>query len=380
MIHKRHLLATVRPFVVVAIAVATAIGVYAATGYDAGEVLGGIIDGSVGSPVAVVQSLRWSVPLLLIAVGVAVAFRAGYFNVGAQGQMYLGSIGALVVGVALDGAPRVLVVPLALMAGVLLGAVWSLIPGLLRLHFGADEVVTSLMLNFVAILLLQWVASGPLKSDAGSGQAAVSVPIAPEYRISTSTGVSPTILIVCGLVVVMVYLFSQHTRTGLEVRIVGRNAVMARWQGVNANGLGALVFAISGATAGLAGAIEVLGPAGMVRASYSPQVGFMAVVVALVGGLGVLGVLLAALFFGALRAATLYLPVVSDIPQSGIELISGLVALLITISATPTLRASWWRRKNAMQRQREKPPEPPPVLAENVSSTPTGQGTTCSDF
>ena len=119
---------------------------------------------------------------------------------------------------------------------------------------------------------------------------------------------------------------------------MGRNPVMARWQGINSTGVGLLVFAFSGGCAGLAGAAETFGPAGSLRAGFSPQVGFMAVVVALVGGLGAFGVLLAALFFGALRAASLYLPVVTDLPQSGIDLLSGVIALLITATGIPLVR------------------------------------------
>lgn len=338
---------------VVAAAIGIAIGVYAATGYDIGEVVDGIVQGSVASPEAITQSVRWAVPLLLIALGVAVSFRAGYFNVGAQGQMYLGSIGALSTGVSLEDAPSWIAVPLVLLAGVVCGALWSLLSGLLRFVFAADEVVTGLMLNFIAILFLQWVASGPLKSDAGSGQAAVSIPVPAELRISGISGVSPSILIICALVTALAFVFGRYTRTGLEVRIVGRNPVMARWQGVDDKRLGSLVFALSGATAGLAGAVEILGPAGMIRAAYSPQVGFMGIIVALVGGLGVLGILAAAAFFGAMRAATLFLPIVSDVPQSGIELISGLVALLVTVSAIPISIAkipAWLARRRRWMR------------------------------
>jgi simple sugar transport system permease protein len=335
--------ALVRPLLVVGASVSLLLVVYAVLGYDVGTVVGGIVDGSVGSGVAVRQTVRWSVPLLVIAIGVAVTFRAGYFNVGAQGQMYVGAIAGLAVGLAGRGTAPWLVVPLAMVAAVGAGALYALLPGLLRLRFGADEVVTTLMLNFVAVLLLEWVCSGPLKSEAGTGLAATTVPLDRAYRISSSEGVSPTVLGVCAVLVVVAWLFLHRTRTGLESSLVGRNPVMARWQGIRSGRLGLLVFAIAGGCAGLAGALEAFGPAGALRADFSAQVGFMAVVVALVGGLGVLGIVAAALFFGALRAATLYLPVVSDVPQSGIEMFSGFVALFITATAVPAL---WARRRH----------------------------------
>ncbi len=335
---------TVRPLVVVAVAIALVLGIYGALGYQVPAVVDGVLGGSVASADAFTQTLRWTVPLLLMGLGIAVAFKAGYFNVGAQGQMYVGAIAGLVVGLWGDGRAPALVVPLAFVAAILAGAAWSMIAGVLRILFGADEVVTSLMLNFVAVLLLQWVASGPLKSRAGTGQSATTERVDAAYRISDSTGVSVPIIVVCALTVLLTAALVGWTRTGLEISLVGRNPVMARWQGINANRLGGLVFAFSGGCAGLAGAVETFGPAASLRAGFSPQVGFMAVVVALVGGLGAAGVLAAALFFGALRAASLYLPVVSDLPQSGIDLLSGVVALLITATAVPVLRA---RRRHA---------------------------------
>lgn len=341
-------IAIVRPVAVVTSALLMALVLYSLTGYDVGEVISGVVDGSVGSPEAIEQSIRWAVPLLLIGLGVGVAFRAGFFNVGAQGQMYVGSIASLAVGLWGDGRAPLLVVPLSFAAGIVAGALWSLIPGWLRLGFGADEVVTSLMLNFIAILLLEWAASGPLKSGAGTGQSAVTRPLHTDYRISSSTGVSPTILAICLVAAISVWYFSTRTRSGLEVRIVGRNPVMARWQGVSSTRVGAMTFAISGAFAGLAGSVEAFGPAGSLHAAYSPQVGFMAIVVALVGGLSAFGIAVAALFFGALRAATLFLPVVSDIPQSGIELINGLVALLITAATIPPVWGLIRRRRSQL--------------------------------
>lgn len=340
-----------RPLLVVALSLALALSLYAGTGYDVATVLRGVYDGSVGSQAALEQSFRWAAPLLLIALGVALAFRSGFFNVGAQGQMYVGAVCALAVGLWADGRLPALAVPASLLAGALAGAVWSLIPGVLRLFLGADEVVTSLMLNFVAILILEWATSGPLKSGAGSGQSAVTRPLHPAYRISDASGVSWTILLICVGVVVLTWWFSQRTRTGLEIRVVGRNATVAQWQGVSARRLGLVVFAFSGMTAGLAGGIEAFGPAGSLRAGFSPTVGFMAIVVALVGGLGALSIVVAAAFFGALRAATLFLPVVSGVPQSGIELINGLVALLITSATIPGLRAIRARRRDPRVRR-----------------------------
>jgi simple sugar transport system permease protein len=329
--------AAARPVAVIAASLALALGVFALSGYSTGAIAAGTIEGSVASPAAWTQTLRWTIPLLIIALGVGLSFRAGYFNIGAQGQMYVGAIGSLAVGLAWRDGPALVVVPCAFAVGIALGALWSLVPGLLRTHLDADEVVTSLMMNFIAVLLLEWICTGPLKSGDGTGQAAATDPLPPELRISDGSGVSPVLLLLCATLVAGAVALNARTRLGLEIRIVGRNPVMARWMGIRASRVGLVVFALGGAAAGLAGAVEAYGPAGSLRAGFSPQVGFMAVIVALVASLGPLRTLLAALFFGGLRAATLYLPIVSDLPQAGLDMLNGMVALWITVTAVPVV-------------------------------------------
>lgn len=335
---RRVLTAGLRPVLVVATAFLCSLTIFQLSGYQVGDVLQGAAAGSLTSTDALGQSLRWAIPLLLMALGVTASFRAGFFNVGAQGQMYVGAIVSLSVGLAGQGRLGWLFVPASIVAGCAAGGLWSLVSGVLRVFMDANEVVTTLMMNFVAILLLEWVASGPLKSPVGTGQAATTQSIAGSYRLSGSTGVSVTLIAVCCVMSALTWFLFRRTRIGLEMTLIGRNPVMARWQGIDPVRLGLLSFAFSGATAGLAGAIEVFGPAGSLQADFSPDVGLTAVVVALVGGAGVMGVIIAALFFGALRAATLYLPVVSDLPTSALDLLNGLVALLITVSALPKLR------------------------------------------
>jgi simple sugar transport system permease protein len=316
---------------VVAIAFVVAGLVYQLTGFSLGEVLDGTIQGAVTAPGAIESTLRWSIPLVLLGLGTLIGFRAGFFNVGAQGQMYVGSIAALVVALGLPGWPALVVVPLAVVAAVAAGAAWSLIAGFLRVRYGTDEVLVTLMLNFIAILLLQWVVVGPLRDPAGTGQVAASPSIDRGLRLSTSAGVSPALLAITGLVVVFVWLLVNRSSLGLQSSLAGRNPEMARWQGVSIRRVGLAAFGLGGALAGLAGALDLLGPAGRVNAGYSPTLGFTAVLVALVGTLSVPGAVLAALFFGALQSAVLFLPIVTDLPRSALELLQGVVAMLITV-------------------------------------------------
>lgn len=328
--------------------------VYELSGFALSRVVDGAIQGAFTAPGAIESTIRWSIPLILLGLGTLVSFRAGFFNVGAQGQMYLGSIAAITVTSAWTGGPPLLVIPAAVVLAILAGALWSLIAGYLRVHYGTDEVLSTLMLNFIAILLLQWVVVGPLRDPSGTGQVAASSVIDPGLRITTSSGVSPLILIIVALVAVGVWVLTNRTSFGLQSMLAGRNPEMARWQGISIKRVGLLAFAIGGALAGLAGALELFGPAGRVNAGYSPTLGFTAVLVALVGTLSVPGAVLAAIFFGALQSAVLFLPIVTDLPRSALELLQGVVAMLITVQLARmlTTRFNAARRTGGMVAER----------------------------
>lgn len=314
--------------------------IFRTAGFTASEVVRGIVAGAVTGPGAALSSVRWAVPLLLIALGIVVSFRAGFFNIGAQGQFVLGGVAATALGLELaPRLPRALVVAACLVAAMLVGAIWSGLAGLLRVRFGADEILTTLMLNFVGVLIVQYLVAGPMRNPEGAGQVAASRSVDTSIRLSGSSGISPSILVVVAAATLVTWLLLERTEFGLALRIVGRNPLAARWKGVAVEGVAVRTFALSGALAGLAGAVEVLGPAGRTVAGASPTIGFTAVVVALVGVLAVGGTVLAALLFGGLQAASIYLPVATAVPRAAILLLNGMIALLVTVAAADVLRA-----------------------------------------
>jgi ABC-type uncharacterized transport system permease subunit len=339
----RRALPVLRTVALVAFAIFVIGLLFEATGFSMGGVFRGIWEGAISAPGALKNSLRWSIPLIVVGAGVLVSFRSGFFNVGAQGQVYAGSITAVAVLLASSSLPAPLMIALALLAGTVGGAAWSLGPGALRVFFGTDEVLTTLMMNFIGILLLEYVTSGPLRDVSGSGVEAATTTIAANYRITSATGVSVTIVVIAGIVVVGTWLLVGATRFGFQTDLVGRNPVMARWQGIDIGRVGLLAFAVTGATAGLAGCLEVIGPSGRAVSNYSPNLGFTAILVALVAGRSMFALVLAGLFFGGLQAASLYLPIVTSLPPSGIDSLNGFITLIITISALPLLRRRWRR-------------------------------------
>ena len=301
------------------------------SGYRVGEVFSGVIQGSLTATGAATSTIRWSIPLLLIGLGVVIGFRAGFFNIGGQGQFYVGACSALAVSLGWRDGPALLVVLCGTLAAVIAGTAWSLLPGYLRVRFGTDEVLTTLMMSFIGALVLQYLTAGPMRNPAGTGQTAASERIPEAFRITDGSGVSATVLLLVGGTAVLVWLLLERTRFGLAMTLVGRNPTMARWQGIDVRRVGLGTFALSGALAGLAGAVELYGPAGRLVTGFSPEVGFTAVVVALVGLLSVWGTAAAAVFFGGLQSAILFLPIVTDLPPPALVLLHGMVAFLVTV-------------------------------------------------
>jgi len=304
-------------------------------GYSAPLMFESIAEGAFLSGRAWQNSLRWGMPLFITAVGVVISFRCGYFNVGAQGQFYLGAICATFVADGMNGAPAVIVIPLTFLAGIAGGGLWALWPGLLRVRSGTDEVITTLMGNFIAGLLLIYVCSGVLKDPSGTGQVMASRPINAAYRISTSAGVSPTIIAIVIVVGVAMWVLVNRTSFGVLSSLAGRNPVMIVWQGAKLSRLGLAGFVLSGALAGLAGTVEVLGPNGRLVSGFLPTHGFTAILIALVANLSVAATAVVAMFFGGLAAAGLYLPVLVGLPAAAIDMINAAIALFITARAWP---------------------------------------------
>lgn len=327
---KNSLITVLRSLVFVIFALVLCALVFQLAGYNAPVMLWAVLDGAFLRSGAIEQSLRWALPLFITAVGVGISFRAGFFNIGAQGQFYVGAICAAFAAEALKGGPAVLVIPALLLAGMLGGALWALWPGLLRLRSGTDEVITTLMGNFMAGLLLVYVTAGPLKDPSGSGQQASSRPLDAAYRISDSLGLSPTIIAIAAIVGILMWLLVNRTAFGVLASLAGRNGTMVEWQGARLWKLGLSSFLISGALAGLAGTIEFMGPNGRIASGFLPAHGFTAILIALVANLSVVGTAVAAVFFGGLASAALYLPIMAGLPAAAIDIINAAIALFIT--------------------------------------------------
>jgi len=236
-------------------------------------------------------------PLIFTGLAAAVAFRAKLYNIGAEGQLDAGALAAVAIGAGAIEAPPYLLVPLVMAAAALAGAMLMLVPTLLRTRLGVDEVVTTLLLNFVVLLFVQMMLEGPLKDAMGGGWPQ-SAPILPEgtlpplfERMRLHAG-----FIVALIAAVLIYVLVARTVLGLEIRAVGENAPAARYAGIPVTRVMVIAGVLSGALAGLAGASEVAGLKGYLTADMSRGFGYAGIVVAMIAGLDALAVVPAAIF------------------------------------------------------------------------------------
>ncbi|MEP7040003.1 MAG: ABC transporter permease [Chloroflexota bacterium] len=286
-----------------------------------------LLDGSFGHEAAIVNTLVSTTPLLLGGLAVAVGFKAGLFNIGAGGQFVMGALGAVAVGVAVSDAPPPIAIPIALAGGMLAGAAWGFIPGFLKAISGAHEVVTTIMLNYVAGFVLTWAVTGPLGVPQSPSPVTYAVGNA-AYPILIGRNGHLGILVAAAAVVVMWWLL-YRTTLGFEIRTVGANADAARYAGMRPRLLIILAMTMAGLLAGTAGAGVILGINHQMNSTFTTTVGFDSIAVALVARSNPLGVPFAALLFGAMRAGSGLMQIRAGIPVELIDVIQATILLFL---------------------------------------------------
>jgi ABC-type uncharacterized transport system permease subunit len=289
------------------------------------EALSALLQGSCGSSTGLLRTLSKATPLLLSGLAVAVALRAGLFNIGAEGQLILGALAAAWAGHAFTGLPAWIHIPICLAAGVLVGGLWAAIPGALRAWRGSHEVIVTIMLNYLAIQFAHFLVNGVMK-DPGSMAPATAM-VEPSARLwaaadgsNFSAGFGLALLAAVGVAVLL-----RRTALGFEIRAVGLGADAARVAGVNVGRTMVSAMALSGALAGLAGAIEVLGVHRRYLDAFSPGYGFDSIAVALLGGGSPVGVTLSSLLFGGLSAGATYMEAWTHVPRQIAGIVQGVV-------------------------------------------------------
>jgi simple sugar transport system permease protein len=286
-----------------------------------------LVRGSFGSFNAIINTLTQATPLVLAGLAVALGFKAGLFNIGATGQFLMGGLAAAAVGVATAPLPPVAAIPLAVGAGLVAGFAFGFIPGFLKAFTGAHEVVTTIMLNYVAVQILAYLASGPMRGESVTFARTETITTAVLPIIAGREG-HLGILFAAAAVPIVAWLLFRST-LGFEIRTVGANPDAARYAGMRPRFLLMLTMAFSGMLAGLAGATEILGQIHHIPAAYATSVGFDAIAVALLGRSHPVGVLFAGLLFGAMRAGAGAMQIQAGIPVQMVNVLQAVILFFL---------------------------------------------------
>jgi len=272
----------------------------AAAGANIFTAYGQMAKGIFGSTFAFTEMLTRATPLIFTGLAATMAFRAKLWNIGAEGQLYLGAMAAVAVGTGLIDAPAFILIPIILVAGAAAGAAGMIGPAYLKTRFGADEVVTTLLLNFIILIFLQMMLEGPLKDPMGMGWPQ-SEPIIDNAMLPQ---LMPRMRIHSGLIIALIAAAVAHVMLsksvwGFKLRAVGENAAAALHAGIGVKRTLMSAAVVSGALAGLAGVSEVAGLKGYLTADLSPGFGYTGIVVAMLAGLSPIGVVISALFIAS---------------------------------------------------------------------------------
>ena len=296
-------------------------------------------DGSVGSINAISETLTASIPLVLAGLGIGLAFRAGLFNIGAEGQMVIGGLAAAIASFSITGLPMAIHMPLVLIIGLIFGGIYAAIAGFLRAATGAHEVISTIMLNLISFRLLDYLLRQPFIQKEGRSDPISKAVLDTAELPRLLSFIDPNLRLHLGLflmlgAVALVYWLLFRSKLGFAFRISGENPDAARYAGIRAGMTIVIAMAIAGGLAGLAGAAQVTGVLGRATPGFTAGIGFDAIAVALLGRSHPVGILLAGILFGALEAGGRQMQVDAGV---SIDMISIIQALIIIFVAAPLL-------------------------------------------
>lgn len=300
-----------------------------------------MLQGAFGSPNAFADTLVKAGPLLLVGTGICIAYRCGVINIGGEGQIVMGALGATAVGLTFQNAPALFLVPVGLIAGVIGGAFWASIAGVLKVRFNVNEVLSTIMLNSIAGFFMVYLLTGPI-IDPTSLDNAIKIP--QTQRLPNATDLwrwIPTRFhagILLGIVLaILVYILLWRTTIGYRIRAVGANPRASRYAGINVGRYQLLAFVLSGAFCGLAGAVELYGVTHRLFSDgsahgFTGNAGFNGIVAALFGGLHPIGTIPASILFGALLVGANQLQRTIQVPSAFVITLDGLIVVFVVAS------------------------------------------------
>lgn len=318
-------------FPVLSILVALVLGaiIMAAMGYDVAKAYSSLFSGAFGNKNSIAETLIQTTPLIFTALSYAIALRCGLINLGAEGQLYIGAICGSLVGAHVKGLPAPIHIALILLCGFIGGALWGLIVGLLKVYFGASELITTIMLNYIAMEFVSFcVTNAPFK-DMTAGAAPRMPTVVDSVKLPIILSQTRLHLgFVFALVAILIYyVFMWKTTKGYEMRVIGMNPNAGRYSGMNIHTNGILAIFIAGGFAGLGGTVQIIGLQYFLTEGFSNNLGFSGVAVALLGGCNPLGILVSGILFGALNAGGVKMQLLAKVPSASIYMIQGMIII-----------------------------------------------------
>ena len=319
------------------------------------EAFSALIDGAFGSTNALADTVVKATPLLLIGLGICISFRGNVINLGGEGQMIIGALVATALGLAFPDWTGALMIPLAMLAGFLGGAIWGGIPGILKAYFNASELLSTVMMNAIAVQLMNFLLSGPMIDPVQASKASKIPQTARLAKTFDLPRLVPTRLhlgaLIAVILAVLVYILLWRTTLGYRIRAVGQNPHASRYAGINVKKQIVLALFLGGAFAGLAGAIQVFGVNHRMitdgsATGFTGSAGFNGIVAALFGQLHPLGTIPASFLFGALLVGANKLQRAVQVPSALITALNGLVVIFVVSSDI-------WRRRREKKRLTE---------------------------
>lgn len=315
-------------------------------GYDPWAAYSALFEGAFGSFNAIANTLSKSIPLLFAGLSFAFASKGGLFNIGGEGQLYMGAFLSAVTALALDGMPRIVVVPLAILSGMFGGAAVGAVVGVLKAKLNIHEVIAAIMMNYISLYFTSYFVNNVIKEEGS--MTAQTNPISENYMFTKLIPKTQlTTALIMGIVLAVgIYFFLKKTRLGFHIRSVGENGLAAKAAGIPMVSLTVTTLAVSGAIAGLTGVTEVLGKNGRFIDNFSPGFGFTGIAVAVLGGNNPCIILLSSLLFGVLEAGSMKMSYSAGVSSSMVKVIQGLVILFV---ATPGIIKAMTKLKRRKQ-------------------------------
>jgi len=318
---------TILRIVTVVIALFASSLVIAALGYNPVNVYSELFQGATGSLPRWQETINKAIPLIVLSLGISVAFKMKFWNIGAEGQFYMGAMGATYVALNFKDLPSYLLLPFMMFAGFLFGGLWILIPAILKLKLGTSETLVTLMLNYVAISFITYLQYGPWKDPTAMGFAKI-----PNF---TDNAVLPKVLgvhigwIISLILVLIIYILMKYTKLGYEITVLGENIQTAKYAGMNVTKILIIAVFISGGLCGLAGMLQSSGVERSLSDQISNSLGFTAIITSWLAGLSAPAILIVSILFAILLQGGAFIQSSLQIPASVAEVIQGIILFFV---------------------------------------------------